>query len=80
MKVGSAQDLWTGDGLCEELCGDIFYGGDDGLFYVKEAGSVTPKEPTHRMGESVDVPDALAEAVIESAEECPGECIFVEAG
>ena len=80
MKVWIDQDLCTGDGLCEELCGDIFYGGDDVLFYVKEAGSVTPKEPTHRMGESVNVPDDLAEAVIESAEECPGECIFVEAG
>ena len=25
------------------------------------------------------VPDNLVEAVIEAAEECPGECIFVEA-
>ena len=30
------------------------------------------------MSEAVSVPDDLAEAVIESAEECPGECIFVE--
>ena len=51
-----------------------------GLFYVKEAGSETPKEPTHKTGDSVNVPDDLAEAVIEAAEECPGECIFVEAG
>jgi ferredoxin len=79
MKVWIDQDLCTGDGLCEELCGDIFYGHSDGLFYVKEAGSETPKEPTHKMSETVNVPDDLAEAVIESAEECPGECIFVEA-
>ena len=26
-----------------------------------------------------DIPDALLDAVIESAEECPGECIFIEA-
>ena len=30
------------------------------------------------MGESVEVPADLVEAVIEAAEECPGECIFVE--
>ena len=51
----------------------------DGLFYVKEAGSETPKEPTHKMVDSVSVPVDLAEAVIEAAEDCPGECIFVEA-
>ena len=78
MKVWIDQDLCTGDGLCEELCGDIFYGHSDGLFYVKEAGTPTPKEPTHKMSETVDVPDNLGEAVIEAAEECPGECIFVE--
>ena len=78
MKVWIDQDLCTGDGLCEELCGDIFYGHSDGLFYVKEAGTPTPKEPTHKMSETVVVPDNLGEAVIEAAEECPGECIFVE--
>jgi ferredoxin len=26
------------------------------------------------------IPDGQLEAVIESAEECPGECIFIEAG
>jgi len=78
MKVWIDQDLCTGDGLCEELCGDIFYGHSDGLFYVKEAGTPTPKEPTHKMSETVDVPDNLGKAVIEAAEECPGECIFVE--
>ena len=77
-KVWIDQDLCTGDGLCEEIVPDVFFGFDDGLFYVKEAGTPTPKEPTHRMAESVNVPDNLLEAVIEAAEECPGECIFVE--
>jgi ferredoxin len=30
------------------------------------------------MTQAVQVPDDLVEAVIEAAEECPGECIFVE--
>ena len=27
-----------------------------------------------------DIPEKLLDAVIESAEECPGECIFIEVG
>ena len=85
MKVWIDQDLCTGDGLCEEIAPDVFYGADDGLFYVKEAaanygvetlfdGVVNPA-----MADGVArVPDKLIEAVIEAAEECPGECIFIE--
>jgi ferredoxin len=78
-KVWIDQDLCTGDGLCEEICPSIFYGHDDGLFYVKEADSETPKEPTHKMTDAVDIPNHLLEATIEAAEDCPGECIFIDA-
>ena len=78
LRVWIDQDLCTGDGLCEEIAPSIFYGHSAGLFYVKEAGSETPAEPTHRMTESVSVPSEMAEATIEAAEECPGECIFIE--
>ena len=37
MKVWIDQDLCTGDGLCEEIAPDVFFGLDDGLFYVKES-------------------------------------------
>ena len=40
MKVWIDQDLCTGDGLCEEICPDVFVGKDDGLFYVKEGDKV----------------------------------------
>jgi len=36
MRVWIDQDLCTGDGLCEEIAPDVFFGKDDGLFYVKE--------------------------------------------
>ena len=68
LKVWIDQDLCTGDGLCEEIVPSIFYGHSDGLFYVKEAGSETPAEPTHVMTESVAVPSELVEATIEAAE------------
>ena len=87
MKVWIDQDLCTGDGLCAEIAPDIFEMHDDGLAYVKEvfwpnmfgpAGS--PKgDPKLKMGTgTAEVPETLLEAVIESADECPGECIYIE--
>ena len=76
MKVWIDQDLCTGDGLCEEIAPDVFTLLDDGLAYVKESGKVF-SDPGGAEG-LANVPGALEEAVIESAEECPGECIFIE--
>ena len=44
MKVWIDQDLCTGDGLCEEICPDVFVGKDDGLFYVKEGDKIFSEE------------------------------------
>ena len=78
IKVWIDQDLCTGDGLCEEIVPDIFFGHSDGLFYVREAGTEVPDNPTHEMYQTVEVPENLVESTIEAAEECPGECIFLE--
>lgn len=82
MKVWIDQNLCTGDGLCAEICPDIFFMHDDGLAYVKEVDDATGMlngEPQLKMGTGLaHVPDPLLEAAIESAEECPGECIFFE--
>jgi ferredoxin len=76
MKVWIDQDLCTGDGLCEEIAPDVFTLLDDGLAYVKEGGKVF-SDPGGTEG-LANVPGGMEEAVIESAEECPGECIFIE--
>jgi len=88
MKVWIDQDLCTGDGLCEEICPGVFGMGVDGLAYVKEVdwptvyttdGVNVSDDPILQMASGLaNVPDDLLEAVIESAEECPGECIFIE--
>ena len=78
IKVWIDQDLGTGDGICEEIAPAIFFGAEDGLYYVREAGTEAPTEPTHSFHEPVDVPDDLVEATIDAAEECPGECIFLD--
>ncbi len=76
MKVWIDQDLCTGDALCEEIAPDVFTMLDDGLAYVKEGKKVF-SEPGGAKGLAT-VPDGMEEATIESAEECPGECIFIE--
>ena len=78
MKVWIDQDLCTGDGLCEEIAPAVFTLLDDGLAYVKE-GDQVKNEPGGSAGLAL-VPDDLEDAVTEAAEECPGECIFIEQG
>ena len=89
MKVWIDQDLCTGDGLCVEICPSLFDMHDDGLAYVKEADWKSLYGPDNSRSDKSDpvlqmavgtatVPDELAEVAIEAAEECPGECIFLE--
>ena len=88
IKVWIDQDLCTGDGLCAEICPSIFEMADDGLAYVKEVdwptiyskdGKTATEEPILQMAQgTASVPEDLVEDVIESADECPGECIFID--
>ena len=80
MKVWIDQDLCTGDGLCEEIAPDVFTLLDDGLAYVKEGATIYATAKGNPQGAEgmANIPDNQLDAVIESAEECPGECIFIE--
>jgi len=77
MKVWIDQDLCTGDGLCEEICPTVFTLLDDGLAYVKDNGEVLNNPGGS--AQMASVPVELEDAVTEASEECPGECIFIEA-
>lgn len=57
----------------------------DGLAYVKEVdwdniyNDHKDKDPVYKMATGqATVPERLLEATIESADECPGECIYIE--
>jgi ferredoxin len=76
MKVWIDQDLCTGDGLCEEIAPTVFTLLDDGLAYVKDGDKIL-SDPGGAEG-MANVPAGMEDATIESAEECPGECIFIE--
>jgi ferredoxin len=76
MKVWVDQDICTGDGLCAETCPSMFTMKDN-ISYVHSphAGPSYQGGPT----DLVDIPAELVDAVLDAAEECPGECIFIEA-
>lgn len=73
LRVWVDQDLCTGDGLCVQYAPEVFEFDVDGLAYVKdESGELKTDHAT------VEVPGDLAIHVIDSAKECPGDCIHVE--
>jgi ferredoxin len=74
MRVRIDQDKCTGDGLCVQYAAAVFEFDIDGLAYVKDSDGELKTEP----GASVPVPPALVLEVIDAAEQCPGECIYVE--
>lgn len=70
MKVWVDHDLCTGDALCTEICPSMFVM-VDAVSNVLDRG-----KPILGMA---DIPDQFLEQVLDAAEECPGECIFVDA-
>lgn len=79
LELSIIQDDCTSCGLCEEITNRHFFIANDGLAYVKEATPGTPNEIRHMgYGGKIAVASELEALVIEAAEECPGECIYVE--
>ncbi|MEJ7720967.1 MAG: ferredoxin [Ilumatobacteraceae bacterium] len=76
MRVWIDQDLCTGDGLCVDHCADVFVQLEDGIAYVAEGGRPL-NDPGGSSSLAVVVPRDVMR-VIDAAEDCPGECIFIE--
>lgn len=62
MKPKINHDECIGDGICEEICPEVFELRDDGLAYVIEE----------------DPDDGLLDKVEEAVEECPTSAITIE--
>jgi ferredoxin len=73
LQVWIDQDECTGDGLCVQYAPEVFEFDIDGLAYVKSATGELLQAP----GARADVPENLRLDVIDSAKECPGNCIHV---
>jgi len=76
LRVWIDQDLCTGDGLCVDHSPEVFVLLEDGIAYVKD-GSQVLNDPGMAQG-LADVPPNLQRKVVDAAEDCPGECIFIE--
>jgi ferredoxin len=76
LRVWIDQDLCTGDGLCVDHCPDVFMLLEDGIAYVRENGTVL-NDPGGPDSLAV-VPPSRDHEVVVAAEDCPGECIFIE--
>ena len=73
LEVWIDQQLCTGDGLCVQYAPEVFEFDVDGLAYVKDAqGDLKQSD-----GARVEVPANLRLDVLDSAKECPGNCIHV---
>ena len=64
------------DGICEDLCPDVFVILDDGIAYVHEETQVM-NDPGQQTGLARVAADDEA-SVVTAALTCPGECIFIE--
>lgn len=75
MNVWIDQDLCTGDGLCEEICPPVFHLVDSLSYVIGPNG-----QPMMAGGPNscAEIAPATLDAVLDAAEECPGECIFIE--
>lgn len=89
MKIWIDHDLCMGAGTCEQLVPDLFEAKGDGLWVVKEEarhwgdstlfdGGPGPGHGPVGFEGKARVPAPLVDAALEAAEECPGECIYVE--
>lgn len=88
-RVWIDADACMGAGTCAQIVPEVFQARQDGTWAVKEDaahfGKAVVFDGLAGDGHGPDgfegqarVPDSLVDIVVEAAEECPGECIFVE--
>lgn len=77
LHVWIDQDLCTGDGLCTDHCPELFVLLEDGISYVVGPDGRAGNDPGGAES-MVPVPAGLVAAAVAAAEDCPGECIFLE--
>ena len=76
LHVWIDQDLCTGDGLCTDHCPELFVLLEDGISYVCADGEA--QNDPGGVASMAPVPAELLQAAVAAAEDCPGECIFLE--
>ena len=73
MQVWIDHEECCGVGVCVDACPSLFVLAPDSLAYVEVGG--------HRFGSNqpAAVDDSFLDQVLDAAEDCPQDCIYVEA-
>ena len=74
MRVWIDQPACVGNGVCVEICPEVFVLDDGDVAFVRGADG---RLLEGRAG-TLTVPRSAESAVIEAADECPTACIYVE--
>ena len=75
MRVWIDQPTCVGNGVCAEICPEVFELTDGDLAYVRDGDRRLPGGAAGTM----TVVTELEAAVLEAADECPAGCIHVDA-
>lgn len=89
MKVWIDPVECMGAGTCEQIAPEVFYPRGDGTWVVKEDASffgasvffdgvAAPGHGPAGSNGTARIPEQLLDAVVDAAEQCPGECIYME--
>lgn len=78
MQVWIDTDECMGAGTCEQIAPHVFASTGAGVWTVKEDARYYGTTRVMAAGAPARVPDQLIDAVLDAAEQCPGQCIFVE--
>ena len=74
MRVWIDQPACVGNGICAEICPEVFEMTDGDIAYVRDGAR---RLPAGAAG-ALTVPADLEAAVLEAVDECPAACIYVE--
>ena len=74
MRVWIDQPACVGNGICVEICPEVFDLDDGDVAVVLDGERRLPPGPEGVL----TVPPALELAVLEAADECPAGCIYVD--
>jgi ferredoxin len=72
MRVWIDQDECSGVGVCVQDSPQVFVLGSDGIAYVTLGGRM------YASNEVAIIDDALLESVLDAAEDCPEQCIYID--
>jgi ferredoxin len=74
MRVWIDQPACVGNGICAEICPEVFVLTEGDVAYVHDGDRLLPEGPAGSLSVAAD----LEQAVLDAVDECPAACIYIE--